>query len=43
LQPEYLILVLRAIPEKHTDLSLLQYVLGFDNVFTIGKAAGERD
>jgi hypothetical protein len=41
--PDDLTLVLRAIPEKHTDRSALQCVLGIDNIFTIGEAAGEGD
>jgi len=41
--PDDPILVLRAIPEKHTDLSVLQCVLGIANVFTIGDAGGEGD
>jgi hypothetical protein len=41
--PDDLILVLRAVPEKHADLSALQCVFGIANVFTIGEAAGEGD
>jgi len=41
--PDDLILVLRAIPEKHADLSVLQCVLGIANAFTIREAAGEGD
>jgi hypothetical protein len=38
--PDVLILVLRAIPGKHTDLSLPKCSLGITNVFT-EEATGE--
>jgi hypothetical protein len=41
--PDDMTLVLRAIPEKHTDLNALQCVLEIANVFKIGEAPGEGD
>ena len=41
--PEWLILMLREMPEKNTDLSLPICALGIPNVFTIEEAAGEGD